>query len=162
MGKDRELSTLGKVVFGAVSAQVVLTSPPPSSASETAPPGLPVPVNSSANSEKVFALAAILRDVLSPAGFSGSGWAARLATLARSAGDVVRQKFPVFAARDQTKHVSMVVDSSAEVHLVCAAHKHFMNKRDGVACSVTIGDRWRRSDPRHDRRPALRRHRLSR
>ena len=30
----------------------------------------------------------------------------------------------------------MVVDSAAEVHLVCAALKHFMNKRDGVACSV--------------------------
>ena len=44
--------------------------------------------------------------------------------LARSA--VVRQQYPVFAARDQTKHLSMVVDFGAEEHLVCPAHKHFM------------------------------------
>ena len=52
--------------------------------------------------------------------------AARLATLAGSARYVVCQKFPVFAARDQTKHLSMIVDSGAEVHLVCPAHKHFL------------------------------------
>ena len=33
---------------------------------------------------------------------------------------------PVFAARDQTKRLSMIVDSGAEVHLVCPAHKHFL------------------------------------
>ena len=32
---------------------------------------------------------------------------------------------------------------------------------DEVACSVTTGDRWRRCDPRHDRGPALRRHRMT-
>ena len=32
----------------------------------------------------------------------------------------------MFAARDQTKHLSMIVDSSAEVNLVCPAHKHFL------------------------------------
>ena len=73
-----------------------------------------------------MALAAILRDVLSPGGSSESPRAARLATLARSAGNVVREKFFVFAARDQTKHLSMIVDSGAEVHLVCPAHKHFL------------------------------------
>ena len=73
-----------------------------------------------------MALAAILRHVLSPGGSAESARAARLATLARSAGYVVRQKFPVFAARDQTKHLSMIVDSGAEVHLVCLAHKHFL------------------------------------
>ena len=102
-------------------------TPAPSSSSEATPPGLSVPVNSSANSESVAALAAVLRDVLSPVGSPDSGRAARLATLARSAGYVVRQKFPVFAARDQNKQLSMVVDSGAEVHLVCPAHKHFMN-----------------------------------
>ena len=86
----------------AASAQVALTSSPPSSSSETAPPGLPVPVNDSANSENVVALAAIKRDVLSPGGSSDSGRATRLATLARSAGYVVRQKLSVFASRDQT------------------------------------------------------------
>ena len=74
----------------------------------------------------MVALAAILRDVLSPGGSSESARATRLATLARSAGYVVRQKFRVFAARDQTKHLSMVLDSGAEVHLVCLAHKHLM------------------------------------
>ena len=34
----------------------------------------------------------------------------------------------VFAARDQTKHLSMVVDSGVEVHLVCPAHKHLLRK----------------------------------
>ena len=51
---------------------------------------------------------------------------ADLLSLPRSAGYVVRQKFPVFAARDQTKHLSVIVDSGAEVHLVCLAHKHFL------------------------------------
>ena len=32
----------------------------------------------------------------------------------------------MFAARDQTKHLSMIVDSGAEVHLVCLAHNHFL------------------------------------
>ena len=137
----------------AVSTQVVLKSPPPSSASETAPPGLPVSVNS----ENVSALAAIVTEVLSPVGSSDSGRTARLTTVARSARYVVRQKFPVFAARDQTKHLSMVVDSSAEMRVVCPAHKHFMKKRDEIACSVATEDRWRKFDPRHDRGPALRR-----
>ena len=83
-------------------------------------------MNSSANSENAVALEAILRDVLSPGGYPESARVARLATLARSAGYVVRQEFPVFAARDQTKHLSMIVDSGAEVHLVCPAHKHFL------------------------------------
>ena len=109
----------------AVSGQVAMT-PAPSSSSEATPPGLSVPVNNSANSESVAALAAVLRDVLSPVGSPDSGRAARLATLARSAGYVVQQTFPVFAARDQTKQLSMVVDSGAEVHLVCSAHKQFM------------------------------------
>ena len=95
-----------------------------------------------------MALTAILRGVLSPGGSSESARATRLATLARSAGYVVRQNFPVFAARDQTKHLSMVVDSGAEVHLVSTGHKHL--------------SRWRRLDARHDRGPALRWHRLSR
>ena len=43
--------------------------------------------------------------------------AARLATLARSAGFVVRQKLLVFSARDPTKHLSMIVDSGPEVRL---------------------------------------------
>ena len=73
-----------------------------------------------------MALAAILRDVLFPGGSSESAGEARLATLARAAGYVVRQKFPVFAARDQTKHLSMIVDSSAEVHAESPAHKHFL------------------------------------
>ena len=63
--------------------------------------------------------------MLSPVGSPDSGRAARLAALARSAGYVVRQKFPVFAARGQTKQLSMVVDSGADVHLVRPAHKHF-------------------------------------
>ena len=91
-----------------------------------APPGLSTVVNSSANSENVVALAAILRDVLSPGRFSESARAARLATLARSAGCVVLQKFPVFAVRNQTKYLSMILDSGAEEHLVCPAHKHFL------------------------------------
>ena len=69
------------------SAQVVLTSPPASSSSEVAPPGLHAPVNNSANSGNVMALASILR------GSSASARATRLATLARSAGYVVRQFF---------------------------------------------------------------------
>ena len=109
----------------AVSASAAMT-PAPSSSSEATPPGLSVPVNNSANSESVTALAAVLRDVLSPVGSPDSGRAARLAALARSSGYVVRHKFPVFAAREQTKQLSMVVDSGAEVHWVCPAHKHFM------------------------------------
>ena len=42
-------------------------TPAPSSSSEATPPGLSVTVNNSANSESVAALAAVLRDVLSPA-----------------------------------------------------------------------------------------------
>ena len=105
------------------SAQAVLTSTPVSSQPEVAPLGLSTPVNSSANWENVVALAAILRDVLSP---GGSPESARAARLARSAGYVVRQKFPMFAARDQTKHLSIIVDSGAEVNLACPAHKHFL------------------------------------
>ena len=76
-------------------------TPAPSSSSEATPPGRSAPVNNSANSESVAALAAVLRDVLSPVRSPDSGRATRLATLARYAGCVVRQKFPVFAARDQ-------------------------------------------------------------
>ena len=101
-------------------------TPAPSSSSETTPPGLSVPVNYSANSESVTALAAVLRDVLSQVGSPDSGRAARLAALARSAGYVVRQKFPVFAARDQTKQLSM----------------DFMKKPVEIGCSVAIGDSW--------------------
>ena len=90
--------------------------------SETAPPGLLVSANNSVNSENASALAAILVVVLSPGGSSDSGRAARLAALARSAGYVVRRKFRVFAANDQTKHLSMVVDSG----LVSLAQKLFM------------------------------------
>ena len=97
-------------------------TPGPSSSSEATPPGLSVSVNNSANSESVAALAAVLSDVLSPVGSPDCGRAAGLAALARSAGYVVRQKFPVFAARDQNKQLSMVVNSGAEVHLVCPAH----------------------------------------
>ena len=61
----------------AVSAQVVSTSPPLSSASETAASDLPVSVNNSANSENVSTLSAILRDVLFPVGSFASGRAAR-------------------------------------------------------------------------------------
>ena len=50
----------------------------------------------------------------------------RLATFARSVGYVVRHIFPVFAARDQTKHLSMIVVSGEDVQLVCPAHKHFL------------------------------------
>ena len=119
---DHESTALGKVVSGGISVQVALTSPPPSSSSETAPTGLPVPVNSCANSENVAALAAFLRDVLSPVGSSYFGGETKLATLARSAGFVVRQKFNVFAARDKTTHLSMVVNSGAKVHVVFPAH----------------------------------------
>ena len=75
------------------SAQAVLTSTPVPSPSEVAPPGLSTPVNSSANSENVVALATILRGVLSPGGPSESARAARCAALARPAGYVVRQNF---------------------------------------------------------------------
>ena len=101
-------------------------TPAPSSSSEATPPGLSVPVNNSAKTERETALAAVLRDVLSPVGSPDSGRAARLAALARSAGYVVRHQFPIFAARDQTKQLSMVGDSGAEVPLVCPAQKHFM------------------------------------
>ena len=97
-----------------------------SSSSGMAPPSLLAPVYNSANSENVVALAAISRGVFFPGGSSESARATRLATLARSAGYVVCQNFLVFAARDQTKHLSMVVDSCAELHLVCPDHKHFM------------------------------------
>ena len=73
----------------AVSAQAAMT-PAPSSSSEATPPGLSVPANNSANSESVTALAAVLRDVLSPVGSPDSGRAARLAALARSAIPCVR------------------------------------------------------------------------
>ena len=73
--------------------------------------------------QDVAALAAILRDVLSPGGSSESARATR-----SSAGYVVRQKCPVFAARDQTKHLFMVVASGAQMHLVCPAHKHLLRK----------------------------------
>ena len=99
------------------SAQIVLTSLPVSSSSEVGTAWTLCPVNNSANSENVVDLAAILRDVLSPGGSSESARATRLATLARSAGYVVRVKYPVFAARDQTKHLSIVVDSGAEDEL---------------------------------------------
>ena len=101
--KDHESATMGKVVSrGCLGASCAMT-PAPSSSSEATPPGLSVPVNNSANSESVAALAAVLREVLSPVGSPDSGRAAGLAALARSAGYVVRQKFPVFAARDQTE-----------------------------------------------------------
>ena len=103
------------------------------------PPGLSVPVSNSANSESVKALAAVLRDVLSPVGSPDSGGAARLTALARSAGHVVRQKFPVFVARDQTKQLSMVVDSGAEV---CFRSQTLHEKSVKVGCSVAIGDSW--------------------
>ena len=45
---------------------------------------LSVPVNNSANSESVAALAAVLRDVLSPVGSPDSGRVVRLAALARN------------------------------------------------------------------------------
>ena len=51
-----------------------------------------------------------------------------------------QQKFPVIAARDQSKHLSMIVDSGAEVHLVCPAHKHFLDKRDKVSVPPAVGD----------------------
>ena len=38
----------------------------------------------------------------------------------------------------------------------------FLDKRDKVESSVTVGDRWRRLDPRRDRGLALWRHRVSR
>ena len=102
---QRRRTTLGKR-----SMQEAAMTPGPSSSSEATPPGLSVSVNNSANSESVAALAAVLRDVLSPVGSPDCGRAAGLAALARSAGYVVRQKFPVFAARDQTKQLSMVVE----------------------------------------------------
>ena len=37
----------------------------------------------------------------------------------------------------------------------------FLDKRVKVECSVTVGDRWRRLDPRRDRGLALWRHRVS-
>ena len=95
-------------------------------------------MNSSANSENVVALAAILRDVLSPGGSSESARAARLATLAMSAGYVDRQKFHVFAAPDQTKHLSMIVDSGAEVRLVCPAHKHFLTNMTKLSVPLQL------------------------
>ena len=96
------------------SAQIVLTSHPFSSSSEVVPPGLSAPANNSANSEHVEALAAIFRDGLSP------GWiflffpsdeprdSCQVRWLCGSS------KNPMFAARDQTKHLSMVLDSGAE------------------------------------------------
>ena len=129
------------------SAQIVLTSTPVSSPPEVAPLCLSTPMNSSANSENMVALAAILRDVFSPGGSSESARAERLAILARSAGRVVRQKFTVFAARDQTKHLSTVVASGAEVHLVCLAHKHFLTNVTNLSVPLRLEDRWRRLDP---------------
>ena len=107
------------------SAHAVLTSTPVLSSTETAPPGLSTLANNSVNSDNVLALAAMLKDVLFLSG-SEPAQAPRLATLARSAGYVVCQKFPVFAACDQSRHVSMIVDSGAEVHLVCPAQKHLL------------------------------------
>ena len=90
-----------------------------------APPGQSTPVNSSAHSEIVVALAAILRDVLSPSGSSES-LQQRDSRLSPDELDMWFVKNSVFAARDQTKHLSMIVDSGAEVHLVCPAPKHFL------------------------------------
>ena len=129
------------------SAQVVLTSPQASSSSEVAPPGLHAPVNNSANSANVMALASILR------GSSASARATRLATLARSAGYVVRQFFLC------SLHVikPSICPWSCILSQMCS-HENC----DEVDCSIATGDRWRRFDPRHDRGPALWRHRLSR
>ena len=107
------------------SAQAVLTSTPVSSPPQVAPPGLSTPVNSSANSENVTALEAILRDVLSPSGSSESA-RGRDSRLSPGLLDTWFVKKSVFAARDQTKHLSMIVDSGEEVHLVCPAHQHFL------------------------------------
>ena len=123
------------------SAQAVLTSPPVSSPPEVAPPGLSTPVNTIANPEHVVVLATILRDVLSPGGSSES-------TRGASPGQLDMwfvKNSPVFAARDQTKHLSIIVDSSAEVHLVCPAHKHFSTNVTKMSVPLhleTAGGDW--------------------
>ena len=60
----------------------------------------------------------------------------------------------MFAARDQTKHLSMIVDSGRSAFGVPCSQT-FLDKRDKVECSVAVGDRWRRLDPRRDRGLAL-------
>ena len=67
-------------------------TPAPSSSSEATPPGLSVPVNNSANSGSVAALAAVLRECCLQLD---------LPTLAERRG-------LVFAARDQTKQLAPV------------------------------------------------------
>ena len=72
-----------------------------------------------------MALAAMLRDVLSPRDLLSLP-EQRDSRLSPDQLDMwFVKKFTVFASRDQTKHLCMTVDSSAEVHLVCPAHKHF-------------------------------------
>ena len=138
-GKITNPSHWAKSCLETISAKVALTTSPSLSVSEAVPPGLHLLLFNSADSEDTSALAAILRDALSLGGSSDSGRTARLAALARSAGYVVRQKFLVFVARDQNKHLSMVGDSGAEVHLVCPAHKQFI--KNVGKCSIRYN--WR-------------------
>ena len=77
--KNHEFASLGKIVsreyfFSYCASCVDVNSG--FIATEVAPLGLSTLVNSSANSENVVALAAILRDVLSPGGSSESARAA--------------------------------------------------------------------------------------
>ena len=92
-------------------------------------------------------------------GSSESARATKLATLTKSAAYVAR-KFSVLAARDQTKHLPKVVDSGAEVHLVCPAQKQFL--KNVTKLNVPLQLETTGGDSTLDRGPALWRHRLSR
>ena len=47
------------------------------------------------------------------------------------------KKIRVFTARDQT-HLSMIVDSGAELHLVCPAHKHFLTNMTKLSVPLQL------------------------
>ena len=124
--KSRVHHTGPSRVQKASSAHVALTLPPPG-----APPQSDA---NSARSENTTALIAVLKNILSTERSSDSGKAARLAAPARAARYVVQHvmtlKMPVFAAREQhSKHLTMIVDSGAEMHWVCPVHKHLMTNK---------------------------------
>ena len=116
----------------------MLTSHPVSSSSEVASPCLPAPVNNSANSENVVALAAILRDVLSPGGSSESARATRLAS----------RQVRWLCGSSKISCVRCTCSNQAFVHgrgfrrrsafgVSCSQTSH--EKRDEVDCSVATG-----------------------
>ena len=75
-------------------------------------------MHSSANSENVVAVAAILRDVLSPGGSSESAREARLATLPGLLDMWFVNLFLFSLHVIKPNKLSMIVDSGAQEHLV--------------------------------------------